>query len=134
MLDAHLEVLPERAGGHAVEAGEHDHDAHLPRCRGLVDDRQEDVAVVLGAQLTRDLEANDAVGQVGQFRDHPRDSRAVTEADRTRWDERHARSGPATPGPPPRFTPYAHFFPTRGHALDLACGRGPGSVWLAARG
>lgn len=36
--------------------------------------------------------------------------------------------------PPPAFAHVEHFFPTEGHALELACGRGRGAVWLAARG
>lgn len=39
------------------------------------------------------------------------------------------------PGPPPPvFARFAHLFPTAGRALDLACGRGRGTVWLAGRG
>jgi SAM-dependent methyltransferase len=32
------------------------------------------------------------------------------------------------------FAPFAEVFPTAGRALDLACGRGLGAVWLARRG
>lgn len=35
---------------------------------------------------------------------------------------------------PPVFQPFADVFPTAGHALDLACGRGTSAVWLARRG
>jgi 2-polyprenyl-3-methyl-5-hydroxy-6-metoxy-1,4-benzoquinol methylase len=35
---------------------------------------------------------------------------------------------------PPVFEPFADVFPTAGHALDLACGRGTAAVWLARRG
>ena len=35
-------------------------------------------------------------------------------------------------GPPPVFAPFEDIFPTAGHALDLACGQGVGSVWLAS--
>jgi SAM-dependent methyltransferase len=61
----------------------------------------------------------------------------VTEQDRLRWDETysHPRDLPdATPGPPALFAGYELLFPTAGYALDLACGRGQASVWLAARG
>lgn len=61
----------------------------------------------------------------------------MTTDDRTRWDQRHARAGPPTAeeaGPPALLAPYANLFPTQGRALDLACGRGRGSVWLARRG
>lgn len=32
------------------------------------------------------------------------------------------------------FEPYEDLFPTAGRALELACGRGRGAVWLAGRG
>ncbi len=37
-------------------------------------------------------------------------------------------------GLPLVFQPFAEMFPTAGHALDLACGRGAAAVWLAQRG
>jgi SAM-dependent methyltransferase len=61
----------------------------------------------------------------------------VAEEDRCRWDERYARPEPASGsavGPPGVFAAYAEVFPTAGRALDLACGRGLGAVWLARRG
>jgi SAM-dependent methyltransferase len=59
------------------------------------------------------------------------------EADRHRWDERYAAKGPpplSSVAPPAVFADHADLFPTAGRALDLACGQGTGSVWLAARG
>lgn len=59
------------------------------------------------------------------------------EADRRRWDERYAAKGPpplSSIAPPKVFARHAHEFPTSGSALDLACGQGLGSVWLALRG
>jgi SAM-dependent methyltransferase len=38
------------------------------------------------------------------------------------------------PLPPPVFAHIEHLFPTKGTALELACGRGQGAVWLAGRG
>lgn len=61
----------------------------------------------------------------------------MTEQDRRRWDERYAGLGPAPVSevePPGVLAPHAEVFPTAGHALDLACGQGLGSVWLARRG
>jgi 2-polyprenyl-3-methyl-5-hydroxy-6-metoxy-1,4-benzoquinol methylase len=60
----------------------------------------------------------------------------VVEADRRRWDERYANLAPVVSvvGPPGVFVKYAEAFPTRGRALDLACGQGLGSIWLARRG
>jgi SAM-dependent methyltransferase len=61
----------------------------------------------------------------------------VSGEDRRRWDERYASQGPATVEtvePPSIFAAYAEVFPTTGRALDLACGQGRGSVWLARRG
>ncbi|MDM4142880.1 class I SAM-dependent methyltransferase [Mycobacterium sp. FLAC0960] len=59
------------------------------------------------------------------------------EADRRRWDERYAAKGPpslSSIAPPGVFAGHAEVFPEAGRALDLACGQGTGSVWLAARG
>ncbi len=59
----------------------------------------------------------------------------MSEEDRSRWDARHTdASGDDTPTPPPLFEPLAQHFPTSGRALELACGRGQASVWLARRG
>lgn len=61
----------------------------------------------------------------------------MTDEDRRRWDDRYARIGPAPPGDPgpsPHFAAHLDEFPTRGTALELACGRGRGAVWLAGRG
>lgn len=61
-------------------------------------------------------------------------------ADRRHWDERYAEMGmaPLDQGdsnpPPPVFTHVEHLFPTEGRALEIACGRGRGVVWLARRG
>jgi SAM-dependent methyltransferase len=38
------------------------------------------------------------------------------------------------PPPYPAFTHFDHLLPTRGRALEIACGRGRGGVWLASRG
>jgi len=61
----------------------------------------------------------------------------VADGDRRRWDERYAsRESPSVGAiePPGAFADYAEVFPTAGRALDLACGRGLGAVWLARRG
>jgi SAM-dependent methyltransferase len=60
----------------------------------------------------------------------------MTEADRTHWDDRYAGTQLAEEGVevPRLFAPYEHLFPTTGRALDLACGRGGGALWLARRG
>jgi SAM-dependent methyltransferase len=61
----------------------------------------------------------------------------VTREDRRRWDERYTSQGPALVAaaePPGVFGTYAEAFPTTGRALDLACGQGLGTVWLARRG
>jgi SAM-dependent methyltransferase len=59
------------------------------------------------------------------------------EADRHRWDERYVAKGPpplSSVALPSVFAGHADLFPTAGRALDLACGQGTGSVWLASRG
>lgn len=61
----------------------------------------------------------------------------VSEQDRRRWDERYARSGPpqsAAVAPPGFLRPYIDVIPAAGLALDVACGQGLGSIWLASRG
>lgn len=62
----------------------------------------------------------------------------VSEQDRARWDERYGAEGAAPiidpPPPPPLFAGLEHLFPTSGRALEIACGRGRGGVWLAHRG
>ncbi len=73
-----------------------------------------------------------------QQTDQPRYNHTVGTADRKYWDRRWAEIGPApvvdcSPDPPV-FTDLVDLFPTSGRALDVACGRGRGSVWLAQRG
>lgn len=57
--------------------------------------------------------------------------------DRRRWDVRHGDNGVAPSGdagPPPLFAYLAEHLPNDGSALDVACGRGRGTVWLARHG
>lgn len=61
----------------------------------------------------------------------------VSKADREHWDSRWAKRGMAPIGehpPPPVLAPHEHLLPTEGEALELACGRGRGVLWLANRG
>ncbi|PJK22414.1 class I SAM-dependent methyltransferase [Mycolicibacterium goodii] len=60
----------------------------------------------------------------------------MSEHDRTRWDAAYTdRPVPgAVPGPPRSFAGHVDEFPTAGSALDVACGSGENSVWLAQRG
>lgn len=55
-----------------------------------------------------------------------------------RWDARHSAragsGGPDLPAIPPVFAPYEELFPREGLALELGCGRGAASVWLATLG
>lgn len=63
--------------------------------------------------------------------------RFVSEHDRRRWDERYSRSDPASAAavaPPDFLRPHIDRIPASGRALDVACGQGLGSVWLASRG
>lgn len=63
---------------------------------------------------------------------------SMSEEDRHRWDSKHRKSVSAPvvepPPPPPLFAHVERLFPTQGGALDIACGRGEGAVWLASRG
>lgn len=60
----------------------------------------------------------------------------MSEQERRRWDIRYADAGRGglASGPPPAFADAEDLFPTRGEALEIACGRGLGAVWLAGRG
>lgn len=57
--------------------------------------------------------------------------------DRLHWDGVYAGRGSADPGVaglPAVFTPFEQEFPRSGTALELACGQGGATVWLARRG
>lgn len=57
--------------------------------------------------------------------------------DATRWDARYANAGPCTALPPDVLVDHPdllHSVPDEGLALDIACGTGAQSLWLAARG
>ena len=61
----------------------------------------------------------------------------MSDEDRVRWDRRYAEHAAVSDedvGLPAVFRPSAEIFPTTGHALDVACGRGGAAVWLAQRG
>lgn len=62
----------------------------------------------------------------------------VSGEDRLRWDGRYgAGDGPSeqpVPRLPSTFAPYEALFPSTGSAVEVACGCGETSVWLAARG
>ena len=54
--------------------------------------------------------------------------------DRRRWDERYRDADLPPVTVPSSFVGVEHHFPTAGRALDVACGTGAGSLWLARRG
>jgi SAM-dependent methyltransferase len=62
----------------------------------------------------------------------------MTEEDRVRWDAKYSSDDASRDSEEPRipevFAPYKDRFPRAGFALDLACGRGSTSVWLATLG
>ncbi|OBF11409.1 class I SAM-dependent methyltransferase [Mycobacterium sp. ACS4331] len=61
----------------------------------------------------------------------------MSDEDRVRWDRRHGQGDPPSDDDialPEVFRPMAGLFPHSGAALDLACGPGTLSVWLARRG
>jgi SAM-dependent methyltransferase len=59
----------------------------------------------------------------------------MSDDDRRRWDEKHRQAqARAVVGLPEVFAPYEDLFPHTGSALEVACGRGGASVWLALRG
>lgn len=62
---------------------------------------------------------------------------SVSDDDRLRWDHRYAGQAPVSVDDvalPEVFAPFADTIPARGHAVELACGRGGAAVWLARRG
>ncbi|CAJ1581913.1 class I SAM-dependent methyltransferase [[Mycobacterium] wendilense] len=60
----------------------------------------------------------------------------MTTQDRLRWDARYENQGapPEAVALPEPFAAHEHEFPATGQALELACGAGVFSVWLARRG
>lgn len=61
----------------------------------------------------------------------------MAEDARQHWDQRYTEAGIAPvgePSPLPLFADVADAFPSAGSALEVACGRGRGAVWLASRG
>jgi SAM-dependent methyltransferase len=62
----------------------------------------------------------------------------MSESRREHWDRRYREGGVApvlsVPPPLPAFAHVHPLFPTRGRALEIACGRGRGAVWLVSRG
>jgi SAM-dependent methyltransferase len=62
----------------------------------------------------------------------------MSEAHRRHWDRRYREGGmaPVLPVAPalPALAHVDHLLPTKGQALEIACGRGRGAVWLAGRG
>ncbi|BAN03755.1 class I SAM-dependent methyltransferase [Ilumatobacter coccineus] len=59
----------------------------------------------------------------------------MTSDDATHWDARYERRSPSPARRPDALDDAtAPLIPTSGRALDLACGTGAESVWLAARG
>ncbi|WKG01557.1 bifunctional 2-polyprenyl-6-hydroxyphenol methylase/3-demethylubiquinol 3-O-methyltransferase UbiG [Mycolicibacterium sp. HK-90] len=59
----------------------------------------------------------------------------MSEQDGVRWDTVYTgRESAAVLDVPQAFLGHADAFPVRGSALDVACGPGLGSVWLARRG
>lgn len=59
----------------------------------------------------------------------------MTAEDRQRWDQRYREqaSAPAV-AMPGGLEGFVHLLPSGGRALDVACGGGAGSVWLASLG
>ncbi len=58
----------------------------------------------------------------------------MSDADRERWDARHAAVGVRDPQPPDALRGRLELLPACGRVLELASGRGAVAVWLARRG
>ncbi|HLU52779.1 MAG TPA: class I SAM-dependent methyltransferase [Acidimicrobiia bacterium] len=57
----------------------------------------------------------------------------MSEEERRRWNERHRGDG-GRPAPPSTFAHLEGLLPRAGVAMEVACGRGEASVWLALGG
>lgn len=57
----------------------------------------------------------------------------MSDDQQARWDARHADARDLG-SPPAILTRYQAMLPRSGRALDMACGRGAASLWLAQRG
>lgn len=67
------------------------------------------------------------------------EAETMSQADRTKWDERYAGLAAAGPGcgalePAAFLVSVADHLPRQGRALDIAGGAGRNALWLAARG
>ncbi len=58
----------------------------------------------------------------------------MTEADRIKWDKRHRAKSGEEMSPPSEFIKRWIDRCPGGRALDVACGRGPNALFLAASG
>lgn len=59
----------------------------------------------------------------------------MSERDRTRWDAVYVERATApAPALPAVFGEYEELFPRTGTALEIACGTGASTIWLAQRG
>ena len=54
--------------------------------------------------------------------------------DQVRWNTRYRSAPPPKPCCPELFAPHKDLFPEAGEAVDVACGTGSASLWLAHRG
>ena len=70
VLDADLQVLPERPAGETVEIAHDDDEAHVAARGGPLERGQQHVPVVLGGQLPGRLESDDVVRESTQLDDH----------------------------------------------------------------
>lgn len=58
----------------------------------------------------------------------------VADTDRVRWDQKYLGRTGGPPAVPQIFARYVDAIPADGQALELACGSGAATVWLARRG
>lgn len=59
----------------------------------------------------------------------------MSDDDRARWDAKYTdRAAPTAIGMDAVFAAHQDAFPSSGHAIDVACGQGAATVWLAQRG
>ena len=115
-----------------IEAVEDPAQPFLWRCSGIR--RWARICRSSGRRWRRPCRGCQQGDPAGAGRRRRRTGSAVSDADRLRWDARHAAADPSVPTPPDALCEHLEAVPASGRALDVACGRGAVAVWLARRG
>jgi SAM-dependent methyltransferase len=74
------------------------------------------------------------IPRAGLLRPHLAARMVTVQGDADRWNERYAAQAPPMAAVPEALRRLIDVVPTRGTALDVACGAGAQTLWLAGRG